>query len=93
MADKTGRKEHLVTELPPGEYDLYLRPGWQLVAVAADGTTSEAPADLVSLNPTPFVVGQMTDATLKLSFKSSDKHVMFGPGAPVRVTSVADEQF
>jgi hypothetical protein len=89
LSDKDAAKDAdgVVTPLPPGSYSLYLRPGFEVVAVASDGTVSNATASMIGTNPLNFRVGQMSDESLKLEFKSGERAIVFGGGAPVRVTS------
>lgn len=81
-------REALTTALPPGDYSLYLRPGFRVVEIKPDGSEVPADASLVSSNPAHFEIGQMSDARLKLRFKSGDKELAFGDGVPVHVTEV-----
>ena len=82
--------EALTTPLPAGQYTLYLRPGFQLVAVDQSGTERALAATLSMHNPLHFTVRELEDATLKLSFaevgaEGADK-IVFGAPQSVRVT-------
>ena len=90
LSDRDAGKDadSVVTPLPPGSYSLYLRPGFEIVSIANDGTVSPVQATLANANPVHFTVGQMSDESLKLEFKAGEESLRFGAG-PVRVTSAA----
>ena len=88
LSERDAKKDadSVVTPLPPGTYSLYVRPGFEMVSVANDGTTSVVSATMASKNPVNFTVHQMSDESLKLEFKNGSASLVFGAG-PVRVTS------
>jgi len=90
MSDRDGVRAHesLITPLPAGEYTVFLRPGWRLMARDAEGHESAADAELLSTNPLTVRVNELGDETLGLVFKHEDKQLTFGPSSAVRVTSV-----
>jgi hypothetical protein len=87
-ADGLRARESLLTALPPGEYTVYLRPGWRLMARSPEGVEAPASADLLSKNPLTLRVGELGDETLKLVFKRGDEELRLGATAGVRVTRV-----
>ncbi len=92
MSDRDGvrARESLFTQLPAGEYMVYLRPGWRLMARGEQGHEEPAKAELLSKNPLVVRVNELGDQTLSLVFKHADKQLHFGPGSSVRVTSVLE---
>jgi hypothetical protein len=88
LSDRDAAKDadSVVTPLPPGTYSLYVRPGFEVVSIASDGTISQVEAELATKNPVHFTVRQMSDESLKLEFKKGEESLHFG-AAPVRVTS------
>jgi hypothetical protein len=84
--DAKNDADSVVTPLAVGTYSLYLRPGFEVVSVANDGSTSVASATMASKNPVHFAVHQMSDESIKLEFKSLESSLVFGAN-PVRVTS------
>lgn len=90
MSDRDGvrARESLITQLPAGEYTVYLRPGWRLMARSEQGQEVPAEAELLSENPLTVRVNELGDQTLGLVFKHADEELRFGSGSSVRVTSV-----
>ncbi|MFT3928282.1 MAG: hypothetical protein QM778_37485 [Myxococcales bacterium] len=90
ISDRDGvrARESLITQLPAGEYTVYLRPGWRLMARDGAGRETSTEAELLSANPFTLRVNQLGDETLGLVFRHDDKQLRFGPGSSVRVTSV-----
>ncbi len=87
VSDRDGvRRESLVTQLPAGEYTVFLRPGWRLMARDESGREEPADAALQSANPFTVRVNQLGDETLGLTFKRGDEELHFGAGAALRVT-------
>jgi hypothetical protein len=89
LSDRDGvrARESLITRLPAGEYTVFLRPGWRLMARDAQGHEVPAEAELLSANPCTVRVNELGDETLGLVFRHEDQQLRFGPGATVRVTS------
>jgi hypothetical protein len=79
------RREAMVTRLPPGEYTVFLRPGWRLVQRDGQGAELAASAELLTPNPTRLVVNELGDESLHLIFQQGDQQIRFGAG-PVQVT-------
>lgn len=67
----------LATPLPMGRYQLYLRPGYQVVEVTEKGQ-HPIPARLSSKNPVPFQVEPRASGRLKLAFRHGDVSIAFG---------------
>ncbi len=80
--------ESLVTTVPGGSYNMYLRPGWELVERSADGQEQVKAATLSSRNPIAFEIGRTLDARIVLTLRTGDKDVIFGGASPVKVTSI-----
>lgn len=93
LSDKDAKAdaENLVTMLPAGQYSVFLRPGWELVEVASDGTEAKALATLHSGNPIPFTMGRTAEMRIKFTVQSGDRTVVFGEPDTQRVTSVEPE--
>jgi hypothetical protein len=86
LSDRDARREALLTQLPAGEYTVFLRPGWRMMARDENGRELPADAELLSVNPFTVSVGELGDETLGLTFKQGDQQLRFGPGSAVRVT-------
>lgn len=84
-AQSAGRGEALYTPLPRGGYQVYLRPGFEVVAVQPDGSELPVTARLESANPTRVSVGARSDEQLALSFRVATTEIAFGaaPHAPM----------
>lgn len=83
----------LNTPLPTGSYQLYLRPGYQVVEVSANGGEQAVPARLSSANPAPFSVEPRADGRLRLAFQHGDVHIAFGaPSAQARLPRPTTER-
>src|SRR4051794_10720290 len=64
--DDVRARESLFTQLPSGEYTVFLRPGWRLMARNQDGQEQAADAELISANPFVVRVNELGDETLGL---------------------------
>jgi len=84
--DRAGSTESLVAPLPAGSYTLFLRPGFTLLEVDAQGVEHRVEAALTSINPRHFSLREIQDSTLKLSFGEGSRRVVFGAPQSVRVT-------
>jgi cysteine-rich repeat protein len=73
-------EEFIKVDLAEGAYTTSIQPGWQLVVVAADGTTSPIDATLVSASQvaTPIVTGEQTE--VRFEFDISGEIIPFGFG-------------
>lgn len=93
LSDKDAKldAENLVTMLPAGQYSVFLRPGWELIEVAVDGSERVAEATLRSGNPIPFTIGRTVDMRIKFAMQAGDRMVVFGDSDEGRVTSVEPE--
>lgn len=92
LGARDARQDALTTPLPYGTYSLYLRPGYRVVQVQADGSEQELEATLESPNPRRFTLGPLEDSNLTLTFSVGDQKVVFGAASPLRVTSVLGAQ-
>jgi hypothetical protein len=88
MSDRNGvrARESLVTRLPPGQYTVFLRPGWRLMQRGADGTEKLASAALLSPNPVTLDVSELGDESVRLVFQKDGKELRLGGSTGVRVT-------
>jgi hypothetical protein len=84
----------LATPLPTGGYQMYLRPGFQVVEVGEDGSERAIPAVLSSANPALFSVAPRATGRLHLAFRHGDVEIAFGGAdtsrrarAPVRTAT------
>ncbi len=73
-------EEFIKVDLTEGAYTTSIQPGWQLVVVAADGTTTPIDATLVSASQvaTPIVTGEQTE--VRFDFDISGEIIPFGFG-------------
>ncbi len=78
----------LVTTLPGGYYSLFLRPGWTLVEVLADGSEQKIEGTLESKNPVTFEIGRTVDTRVVIQLETERGKVVIGGTAPLRVTQV-----
>jgi hypothetical protein len=83
-----GHTEELVSPLPAGGYSMYLREGWKLVSIAADGTTTELTGSAMVENPVDFRVTEAATASPELVFKVGDRELSFGRSGVVRLTAL-----
>ena len=84
LTQSTTTHEHqLKAPLPGGSYQVFLRPGFQLVEIASDGSQRVVAAKLSSNNPRPLQLMERGDRALPLSFKLVDSEqeavIAFGP--------------
>jgi hypothetical protein len=86
--DSKGQADELVSPLPAGGYSMYLRPGWELVSIAADGTVTKLTATSVARNPMAFQVNEAATASPQLVFKVGERELSFGRSGVVRLTSL-----
>jgi hypothetical protein len=86
--DPKGQAEELVSPLPAGGYSMYLRPGWQLVSIAPDGTTTTLTDSALLRNPIGFDVTEVGTASPELVFKVGDRELSFGRSGNTRLTSL-----
>jgi hypothetical protein len=84
---KDPQAEALITTLPAGQYNVFLRPGWQLVEIAADGSEVARAATLASDNPVPFSLGRTADKRIKIKLHAGERELVLGDDAQDRVTS------
>ena len=83
LSDSTQARS-LSTPLPTGGYQMYLRPGYQVVEIGLDGSERTIAAALSSANPASFHVGPHTSGRLRLSFRHGDVSIAFGGREPAR---------
>jgi hypothetical protein len=75
---QSGSKDALSTPLPTGAYQVYLRPGYQLVEVSADGSERVVAASLSSPHPLHVRVGVRSDHQVALRFHNASAEIVFG---------------
>ncbi|HTV21125.1 MAG TPA: hypothetical protein VMG12_20710 [Polyangiaceae bacterium] len=75
----------LTVELPPSvfdfDYSVFLRDGWELREVAADGSERVVNATLASFNPTSFTIRAQRTTPLTYQFRASSGVITTGDGA------------
>jgi hypothetical protein len=88
ISDRDGirARESLHTRLPPGQYAVYVRPGFRLMERDAEGRETEVPAELVSPNPVRIHMSELGDDILPLVVRHGERELRFGGGAAVRVS-------
>jgi hypothetical protein len=86
--DTKEQADELVSPLPAGGYSMYLKPGWELLSISADGTVTTLTATSVARNPMAFNVGEAATASPELVFKVGDRELSFGRSGVVRLTSL-----
>lgn len=79
----------LSTPLPAGVYTLFLRPGFNVLEIAPDGTRRQVEVTLAGANPQRFALREVEDATLRLRFAHGDRELVFGAATPMRLSSLA----
>ncbi len=82
----SGAEAELTSPLPAGSYSMFLRPGYRVIEVGADGQQREVTVQARSENPQRFTVREVEDATLRLSFAYGERELVFGALAPMRLT-------
>lgn len=82
-----GGRKSFSTPLPPGEYQAFLREGFQLVEVLTDGSEQPVPALLSSANPARFDVDPRSDQELHLTFRLGDRTIKLGGNGALRIAS------
>ena len=83
--------ESLSTPLPAGAYTLFLRPGFRVVRLLADGSEQVVDARLTGANPTRFALRPLEDATVSLAFAVDEQRIVFGRPSALRMSSVVGE--
>jgi len=71
-------RDQLHAPLPEGDYQLFLRPGYELVERAADGSERLISAQLNTPNPMHLHVAPHTDGSVALSFHAEQGEIAFG---------------
>lgn len=84
----------LSVELPPSafdfDYSVFLRDGWELREVAADGSERAVSATLVSFNPTSFTIRAQRTTPVTYQFRANSNVITTGDGAVAISVSVDD---
>ncbi|HEX6245548.1 MAG TPA: hypothetical protein VFZ61_31710 [Polyangiales bacterium] len=75
------RAKALSTPLPSGAYQLFLRPGYEVVELGSDGAERTIAAKLKSQRPLLVSVVARTDQRVALCFSASDRDISFGSSA------------
>jgi hypothetical protein len=70
--------DNVHTPVPQGDYQMFLRPGYELVERDADGSERVITAQLSSPNPTRLHVAPHTDGSVALSFRAEHGDIAFG---------------
>jgi hypothetical protein len=80
----------LYAPLPQGDYQMYLRPGYELVEQDADGHDRVVDARLSSPNPTRLHVTSRVDGTVALSFHAERGEITFGERRALRASGTTE---
>lgn len=87
MLTLSGRDlEKLYAPLPEGDYQMFLRPGYELVERSADGSERVIPAHLNSPNPMRLHVVAHVDGSVALSFRAEHGDIAFGHASGLRAS-------
>jgi hypothetical protein len=78
--------DDLSAPLPQGDYQMFLRPGYELVARDEDGSEHIVPAKLNSPNPARLHVSARTDGAVALSFRGEHGDIAFGRARGLHAT-------
>ena len=79
-AQAVGEKT-LTTPLPSGAYQLFLRPGYEVVELGSDGAEHTIAAKLKSQRPLLVSVLSRGDQRVALCFSAGERDISFGNGA------------
>ena len=71
-------RDQLRAPLPEGDYQLFLRPGYELIERAADGSERVISAQLNTPNPLHLHVAPHMDGSVALSFRAEQGEIAFG---------------
>jgi hypothetical protein len=85
-------RDDLRAALPQGDYQMFLRPGYELVERAADGSEHPVVAQINSPNPALLHVTAHADGSVALSFRAEHGDIAFGQGRGLRVSAAAAGQ-
>lgn len=77
-------QEALQTPLPEGNYQMFLRPGYELVERTADGEEHVISAQLKSPNPMLLHVSSRVDGNVALAFRGERGDIAFGESRGLR---------
>lgn len=86
LTSRASHDDALTTPLPSGRYGAFLRPGFHVVKLEADGRERVVEARLVSPNPQRFALEPFEDASLRLTFAVGSEELVFGAPPELRVT-------
>jgi hypothetical protein len=78
------RQGTLSTPLPAGAYQVYLRPGYELVELQSDGSELAVTAQLASRQPMHVEVGVRSDHDVALRFHGAGQDIAFGSAPRAR---------
>lgn len=81
--------DKLSAPLPEGDYQMFLRPGYELVERSADGSEQVIPARLSSPNPMRLHVAAHVDGSVALSFRGEQGEIAFGSARGLRASVAA----
>lgn len=79
----------LQAPLPQGDYQMYLRPGYELIERTADGSDRAVTARLSSPNPARLHVTSRIDGSVVLTFRAEHGEIAFGEGRGLPATASA----
>lgn len=79
----------LSTPLPSGSYQLFLRPGYRMTELAADGSEHPVAARLSSNGPLAVRVVARRDQQVALHFLEGEREISFGAGTQGRLAVLA----
>jgi hypothetical protein len=78
--------DKLYAPLPEGDYQMFLRPGYEIVERSADGSERVIPARLNSPNPMRLHVASHVDGSVALSFRAEHGDIAFGHTSGLRAS-------
>lgn len=76
--------EQLSTPLPQGDYQMFLRPGYELLERDSEGSERAVSARLSSPNPVRLHVAARSDGSVALSFRTEHGDISFGQARGLR---------
>ena len=71
-------EQALTTPLPSGAYGAFVRPGYRVVEIDADGVEHPVDATLTGANPLRVQLNDLRESTLELAFAHAGGVLVFG---------------